>query len=46
MEAEGRLLHRCWNEYDTRTVAHGLGPGLTAAQLKQGYDWAYRELYS
>ncbi|MBX0292803.1 cobalamin-dependent protein [Hymenobacter sp. HSC-4F20] len=46
IEAEGRLLHRRWNEYDTRTVVHRPGPGLTAAQLKQGYDWAYREFYS
>ncbi|RSK30128.1 B12-binding domain-containing radical SAM protein [Hymenobacter metallilatus] len=46
IEAEGRLLHRRWNEYDTRTVVHRPGPGLTAAQLKEGYDWAYREFYS
>ncbi|WP_375435379.1 B12-binding domain-containing radical SAM protein [uncultured Hymenobacter sp.] len=46
MEAEGRLLHRHWNEYDTRTVVHQPGPYLTAEQLKTGYDWAYREFYS
>jgi len=46
IEAEGRLLHRRWNEYDTRTVVHQPGPHLTAQQLKAGYDWAYREFYS
>lgn len=46
IEAEGRLLHRRWNEYDTRTVVHQPGPHLTAEQLKTGYDWAYREFYS
>ncbi|MGI4832085.1 MAG: B12-binding domain-containing radical SAM protein [Janthinobacterium lividum] len=43
--AEGRLLHRRWNEYDTRTVVHQPGPHLNAEQLKAGYDWAYREFY-
>lgn len=46
IEAEGRLLHRRWNEYDTRTVVHQPGPHLTAEQLKAGYDWSYREFYS
>ncbi|AII51550.1 B12-binding domain-containing radical SAM protein [Hymenobacter sp. APR13] len=46
IESQGRLLHRRWNEYDTRTVVHQPGPGLTATQLKNGYDWAYREFYS
>ncbi|UOG75462.1 radical SAM protein [Hymenobacter tibetensis] len=46
IEAEGRLLHRRWNEYDTRTVVHQPGPHLTATQLKAGYDWAYREFFS
>ena len=46
MEAEGRLLHRRWNEYDTRTVVCQPGPHLTARQLKEGYDGAYRDFYS
>jgi radical SAM superfamily enzyme YgiQ (UPF0313 family) len=46
MEAEGRLLHRRWNEYDTRTVVCQPGPHLTARQLKNGYDQAYRDFYS
>jgi radical SAM superfamily enzyme YgiQ (UPF0313 family) len=46
MEAQGRLLHRRWNEYDTRTVVCQPGPHLTARQLKEGYDQAYRDFYS
>ncbi|MBO0359314.1 B12-binding domain-containing radical SAM protein [Hymenobacter sp. BT186] len=46
MERQGRLLHRRWNEYDTRTVVHQPGPHLTAQQLKDGYDQAYRDFYS
>ncbi|MDO7876537.1 radical SAM protein [Hymenobacter sp. ASUV-10] len=46
MERQGRLLHRRWNEYDTRTVVHRPGPHLTAEQLKAGYDQAYRDFYS
>ncbi|MDB5269204.1 MAG: B12-binding radical protein [Hymenobacter sp.] len=46
MEAENRLLHRRWNEYDTRTVVCRPGPHLTARQLKEGYDQAYRDFYS
>jgi radical SAM superfamily enzyme YgiQ (UPF0313 family) len=46
MEAENRLLHRRWNEYDTRTVVCQPGPYLTDRQLKEGYDQAYRDFYS
>lgn len=45
MEAAGRILHRQWDLYDTRQVVYQT-KGLTAAQLKEGYDWAYREFYS
>lgn len=45
MESQGRLLHRQWDLYDTRQVVYQTR-GLTAAQLKAGYDWAYREFYS
>jgi radical SAM superfamily enzyme YgiQ (UPF0313 family) len=44
MEAEGRLLHRRWNEYDTRTVVCQPGPYLTARQLKNGYDTMRHQL--
>ncbi len=45
MEAQGRLLHRNWDKYDTRQVVYRT-LGLSAAQLKAGYDWAYRSFYS
>lgn len=45
MEAEGRILHRQWDLYDTRQVVYQTR-GLSAGQLKKGYDWAYREFYS
>lgn len=45
LEAEGRILTRDWSKYDTRTVVYETR-GLTAEQLKQGYDWAYKEFYS
>lgn len=45
MEKEGRILHRRWNEYDTRQVVYKT-VGLSADELKQGYDWAYESFYS
>ncbi len=45
MEAEGRILTRDWSRYDTRTVVYRTR-GLTAEQLKTGYEWAYQEFYS
>ncbi len=45
MEAEGRLLHKRWDKYDTRQVVYNTD-GLTAEELKTGYDWAYKEFYS
>src|SRR5499426_901223 len=44
MEAEGRLLTRDWDRYDTRQVVYRPAR-LTPEQLKHGYDWAYREFY-
>jgi radical SAM superfamily enzyme YgiQ (UPF0313 family) len=43
-EAEGRILTRDWDRYDTRHVVYRPAR-LTPAQLKHGYDWAYREFY-
>ncbi len=43
-EADGRILTRDWDLYDTRHVVYRparLGP----EALKAGYDWAYREFY-
>ncbi len=45
MEREGRILHRNWDHYDTRQVVYRTN-GLSAEQLKKGYDWAYRSFYS
>jgi len=45
MEAEGRILHRQWDLYDTRQVVYKT-KALSAAELKEGYDWAYNSFYS
>src|SRR5262249_47379953 len=45
MENENRILHRQWDLYDTRHVVYKTN-GLSAAELKEGYDWAYRSFYS
>lgn len=44
MEAAGRIVSRDWDLYDARTVIFQ-PHGMSAAELKQGYDWAYREFY-
>jgi radical SAM superfamily enzyme YgiQ (UPF0313 family) len=43
-EADGRILTRDWDLYDTRNVVYQPAR-LTPQALKQGYDWAYREFY-
>ena len=45
MEAAGRILHRRWDEYDTRQVVYQTR-GLSAEKLKEGYDWSYENFYS
>ena len=45
MEQQGRILHRNWDQYDTRQVVYKT-VGLNADELKKGYDWAYRSFYS
>ena len=44
MMAEGRILSRNWDLYDTRHVVYQ-SKLLTATQLEVGYDWAYNEFY-
>ena len=44
MEAAGRITTRDWDLYDTRQVVYRPAR-LTPAELKDGYDWAYREFY-
>jgi radical SAM superfamily enzyme YgiQ (UPF0313 family) len=43
--AEGRLLHRDWEEYDTAHVVFE-PKQMTAEELLLGYDWLYRRLFS
>jgi len=45
LEAEGRLLHRDWDRYDTAHVVFR-PKHLTPDQLLLGYDWLYRRLFS
>jgi radical SAM superfamily enzyme YgiQ (UPF0313 family) len=44
MEAEGRILHRDWDRYDTRHVVFRPAQ-LEAGTLEEGYWRAYREFY-
>lgn len=45
MENQGRILTRDWDLYDTRNVVYQT-TNLTADELKNGYDWAYKEFYN
>ncbi len=45
MEAEGRLLHRDWRQYDTGHVVFQ-PKHMTVEQLEEGYAWCYRRLFS
>lgn len=44
MESEGRILTRDWDLYDTRNVVYQT-KSLSAAELTDGYWWAYKEFY-
>ena len=44
MRAQQRLLTDNWDLYDTRHVVYQPA-GLSAAELKRGYDWSYRAFY-
>jgi radical SAM superfamily enzyme YgiQ (UPF0313 family) len=44
MEADGRLLHRAWDLYDTRHVVFEPAR-LTPSELEAGYWRAYRDFY-
>ena len=44
MEGARRIVIRDWDLYDTRHVVYRPAR-LTPTQLKDGYDWAYREFY-
>ena len=45
MAAEGRVVTNDWDLYDTRHVVYR-PVGLTAEQLKTGYDWSYNSFYT
>ena len=44
MEAEERILHRRWDEYDTRHTVYRPAR-MSPERLEEGYWWAYREFY-
>jgi radical SAM superfamily enzyme YgiQ (UPF0313 family) len=44
MVREGRIITNNWDLYDTRHVVYHPAR-LSAAALKDGYDWAYQEFY-
>ena len=45
MEAEGRLLHRDWDLYDTSHVVFQ-PKRMSVEDLAEGYAWCYRRLFS
>lgn len=45
MEAQGRLLHKNWDCYDTSHVVFRPSR-MTVEQLAEGYAWCYRRLFS
>jgi len=45
MEKQGRILTRNWDMYDTRNVVYQT-TNLTVKELKEGYEWAYKNFYS
>lgn len=45
MEAEGRLLHRDWNLYDTSHAVFR-PKHVSPEELEQGYGWMYLRLFS
>jgi radical SAM superfamily enzyme YgiQ (UPF0313 family) len=45
MQADGRIVTRDWDRYDTRHVVYRPAR-LTPEALERGYDWAYREFYT
>lgn len=45
LEAQGRLLHRDWDDYDTSHVVFR-PRGMTVDELADGYAWCYRRLFS
>ena len=44
LESKGRIVSRNWDEYDTRNVVYKPS-SITAEELKNGYNFAYRQFY-
>ena len=44
IDSEKRLLHKNWDQYDTRQVVFS-PKNMTSKELKNCYDWAYNEFY-
>lgn len=44
MEKQDRILTKNWDLYDTRNVVYKTTK-LSAEELKNGYDWSYKEFY-
>lgn len=44
MEQQNRIITKNWDLYDTRNVVYKT-TNLSATQLKEGYNWAYKEFY-
>jgi radical SAM superfamily enzyme YgiQ (UPF0313 family) len=45
LEAEGRIRHRTWDEYDTAHVVFQ-PKHMSCEELEQGYAWCYERLFS
>lgn len=45
MEQQNRIISKNWDMYDTRHVVYQ-SKLLTANELEEGYQWAYKEFYS
>ena len=45
MQKENRIITSNWDLYDTRNVVYKT-KNLSPQELKDGYDWAYKEFYS
>jgi len=45
LEAQGRILHRDWDQYDTAHVVFQ-PKNMSVAQLDAGYAWCYETLFS
>jgi radical SAM superfamily enzyme YgiQ (UPF0313 family) len=45
LEAQGRILHRDWDKYDTGHVVFE-PKHMSAAELDRGYAWCYNKLFS